>query len=138
VAYRRLHTAVRIKADLLLHHFGRPVEDAVRLYREHMQFSPGAARGQVDFQQLWPGYMTIYYYGQEHLDEIDREPGSGRPHHPVASGTTCGMLIFAVRGRSEASLPQSITHRGCLRMCANPGCMIMGTPHNHCATVCPQ
>ncbi len=79
VAYRRLHTAVRIRADLLLHHYGRPVEEAMHLYEKYMEFSPQAARGQVHFQDLWPGYMTIYYYGQKYLDEMQGRLGWDDP-----------------------------------------------------------
>ena len=40
VAYRRLHTAVRIWVDLILHHFCPPhaVDEAVALYVEQMRF----------------------------------------------------------------------------------------------------
>lgn len=75
VALRRLHTAVRITADLNLHHFGRPVDEVVSLYQQQLGFSRSAARGQVRFQQLWPGYMTIYYYGQKHLSELQQRLG---------------------------------------------------------------
>ncbi len=75
VAYRRLHTAVRIKVDLALHHFGRPVEEGVQIYQRYLRFSPGEARGQVRFQELWPGYMTIYYYGQKYLADLQDRLG---------------------------------------------------------------
>ncbi|MFO8059398.1 MAG: DUF885 family protein [Bacillota bacterium] len=75
VAYRRLHTAVRIKVDLVLHHFGRPVSDGVQIYQQYMRFSRDAARGQVRFQELWPGYMTIYYYGQKYLSDLQDRLG---------------------------------------------------------------
>ncbi len=75
VAYRRLHTAVRIKVDLALHHFGKPLEEGDRIYQEYMRFSPKAARGQVRFQELWPGYMTIYYYGQKYLADLQKRLG---------------------------------------------------------------
>lgn len=70
VAYRRLHTAVRIWADLLLHHYGKEREEAVELYRDYVGFSKDEATGQVLFQELWPGYMTIYYYGMKFLESL--------------------------------------------------------------------
>ena len=67
VRLRRLHTAVRIKADLMLHHFGRPAAEAERLYVDYLGFSTASARGQVHYQELHPGYMTCYYYGYKQL-----------------------------------------------------------------------
>ncbi len=68
VAYRRLHTAVRIKADLSLHHFGRPRAEAVALYVDWLRFDERSASGQVRYQELHPGYMTCYYYGCRQLE----------------------------------------------------------------------
>ena len=73
VAYRRLHTAVRIKADLLIHHWQRPREEAVALYQRHLQFDLASATGQVRYQELHPGYMTCYYYGCRQLERWYRE-----------------------------------------------------------------
>lgn len=70
VRLRRLHTAVRIKADLLLHHFGQPVAAAEQLYVDFLGFSADSARGQVHYQELHPGYMTCYYYGYKKLTEM--------------------------------------------------------------------
>ncbi len=70
VAYRRHHTSVRIKADLYLHYFNRPVDDAVELYMEELAFDRKSARGQVLAQELQPGYFTTYYYGLKKLTEL--------------------------------------------------------------------
>ncbi|MGI6665971.1 MAG: DUF885 family protein [Bacillota bacterium] len=70
VRLRRHHTAVRIKADLYLHYFGRPVEDAVQLYVDELGFDWNTARGQVLYQERNPGYMTCYYYGMKRLEEL--------------------------------------------------------------------
>lgn len=70
VAYRRHHTAVRIKADLYLHYFNRPVEDAVQLYMDELAFDRGSARGQVLAQEVQPGYFTTYYYGLKRLTDL--------------------------------------------------------------------
>jgi len=75
VAYRRHHTAVRIKADLYLHYFHRPVEDAVKLYIEELAFDRGSARGQVLAQERRPGYFTTYYYGLRKLLDLQAKFG---------------------------------------------------------------
>lgn len=72
VAYRRLHTAVRIKADLLLHHFGEGEERAIQLYENELQFPRHVAKGQVYSQLLTPGYFTVYYYGMKKLEEMEK------------------------------------------------------------------
>ncbi|WP_274649257.1 DUF885 family protein [Paenibacillus humicola] len=75
VAFRRLHAAVRIWADLLVHHFGEGPDAAVDLYVKYMQFTPQVARGQVYSQELTPGYFTTYYYGFKRLERLQRELG---------------------------------------------------------------
>jgi hypothetical protein len=74
-AYRRHHTSVRIKVDLYLHYFHRPVEDAVRLYMDELGFDRRSARGQVKAQELQPGYFTTYYYGLKRVLELQDELG---------------------------------------------------------------
>lgn len=75
VLYRRLHTAVRIWADLELFHLGGGVEAAVSLYRKYLGFADQVARGQVLAQRLTPGYFTIYYYGMRYLERLQAESG---------------------------------------------------------------
>ncbi len=74
-AYRRHHTATRIKADLYLHHFKRPVDDAVQLYMEELAFDRKSARGQVLAQELQPGYFTTYYYGLKRITDLQKKFG---------------------------------------------------------------
>jgi uncharacterized protein (DUF885 family) len=72
VLYRRLHTAVRVWVDLLLHHERASPERAADVYREQMGFGESVARGQVYAQLLTPGYFTVYHYGSLRLEEIER------------------------------------------------------------------
>lgn len=75
VAYRRHHTAVRIKADLMLRYFGRPIRDVVQLYMDEMDFDRDTARGQVRAQENMLGYFTTYFYGYKKLAQWEREYG---------------------------------------------------------------
>ena len=75
VAYRRHHTAVRIKAELYLRYFGRPLEDAVGLYMEELGFDRATARGQVRAQELMVGYFNCYYYGLKRLLDMEKQYG---------------------------------------------------------------
>lgn len=72
-AYRRHHTAVRIKSDLMLRYFGRPIGEAVNLYRDELDFEYRVARGQVKQQEEMQGYFTCYYYGVKKLEDWERE-----------------------------------------------------------------
>ncbi len=72
VLYRRLHTAVRVWVDLMLHHDGASPQKAVDVYRKQMGFSERVARGQVYAQRLTPGYFTVYHYGLLRLEAIER------------------------------------------------------------------
>ncbi len=71
VAYRRHHTSTRIKADLWLMYFGRPIEDIVKLYMDEMAFDQWTARGQVKAQELMVGYFNCYYYGMKRLEDLE-------------------------------------------------------------------
>ena len=75
VAYRRHHTAVRIKADLLIRYFGRPLGDAVQLYVDELDFDRGTSRGQVLAQVRMSGYFNSYYYGYKKLVTWEKEMG---------------------------------------------------------------
>ncbi|NLW21932.1 MAG: DUF885 domain-containing protein [Tissierellia bacterium] len=75
VAYRRHHTSVRIKADLMLRYFGRPIGDAVQLYVDELGFDRATARGQVKAQEGQQGYFTTYYYGMKKLCDWEKEYG---------------------------------------------------------------
>ena len=75
VAYRRHHTAVRIKADLMLRYFGNPIKDAVQLYVDELGFDRATARSQVKAQEGQQGYFTSYYYGMKKLCDWEKEYG---------------------------------------------------------------
>jgi hypothetical protein len=66
---------VKIKADLYLHYFGRPVDDAVELYMTELGFDRGSACGQVRYQERNPGYMTCYYYRMKRLADLQPKFG---------------------------------------------------------------
>ncbi len=73
VAYRRHHTAVRIKADLMLRYFGNPIKDVVQLYCDELDFDWNTARGQVKAQEYMLGYFTCYYYGYKLISQWEQE-----------------------------------------------------------------
>jgi hypothetical protein len=73
VAYRRHHTAVRIKVDLMLRYFGNPIRDAVQVYMDELDFDHDTARGQVKAQEDMLGYFTCYYYGYKMIAQWERE-----------------------------------------------------------------
>ena len=75
VSYRRHHTSVRIKADLMLFYFGNTVEEATRLYMDELGFARNVARGQVQSQLNTPGYFTCYYYGMKKVCDWEQEFG---------------------------------------------------------------
>ncbi len=72
VAYRRHHTSVRIKSDLWLRYFGRPIGDAVQLYVDELDFDRKTARGQVKQQEEMQGYFTCYYYGMKKISDWEK------------------------------------------------------------------
>lgn len=71
VAYRRLHTAVRVRADIDLHYHRKPAAEVAELYRRYLAFTDAEAMGQVRFQEQWPGYMTTYYTGMRELERLE-------------------------------------------------------------------
>lgn len=73
VAYRRHHTAVRIKADLMLRYFGYPIKDVVQLYCSELNFDWNTARGQVRAQEYMLGYFNCYYYGFKLINQWEQE-----------------------------------------------------------------
>ncbi len=76
VAYRRHHTSVRIKSDLMLRYWGRPIADCVRLYMDELDFDHATARGQVLAQEQMEGYFTCYYYGMKKIADFERKYGA--------------------------------------------------------------
>ncbi len=77
VAFRRHHTSLRIMADLWLHYFHRPEEDAIKLYMDELGFDRITALGQVKSQesQNRVGYFTCYYYGMKKLEDLEKKYG---------------------------------------------------------------
>ncbi len=75
VAYRRLHTAVRVRADIELNLHRRPVAEVAELYRRYLDFTEPEAMGQILFQVQWPGYMTTYYTGMRELERLEATHG---------------------------------------------------------------
>lgn len=75
VAYRRHHTSVRIKADLWLRHFNKPVDDVVDLYVRELGFDRNTARIQVRAQERRMGYHTAYYYGLKQILDLEAQYG---------------------------------------------------------------
>lgn len=75
VAYRRHHTSVRIKVDLMLFYYGRTIEEAVQTYMEELGFDRTSARGQVLSQEITPGYFTCYYYGMKKICDWEKQYG---------------------------------------------------------------
>ncbi len=75
VAFRRHHTAVRIRSDLMLRLEGRPIRECVRLYMDELGFDHGTARGQVRAQEQMEGYFTCYYYGMKRIADLEAKSG---------------------------------------------------------------
>lgn len=97
VAYRRLHTATRVWADLLLHHFGDGAEAAIELYQRYLQFDRNSAQGQVYSQQLHPGYFTVYYYGLKKMLDLEAELGWPAPEFTEAVFSVGKVSMNTVR-----------------------------------------
>ena len=77
VAFRRHHTAVRIRSDLMLRLEGRPIRECVRLYMDELDFDHATARGQVRAQEQMEGYFTCYYYGMKRIADFEAKYGAG-------------------------------------------------------------
>lgn len=75
IAYRRHHTAVRIKADLLMRYFGRSIGEVVKLYMDELGFDRGSARAQIRDQEVKQGYFTCYYYGMKKICDWEKMYG---------------------------------------------------------------
>lgn len=75
VAYRRHHTAVRIKVDLMLRYFGKTIGEAVQVYKDELAFDERSARGQVKQHEEMEGYFVVYYYGYKKLTEWEEKYG---------------------------------------------------------------
>ena len=72
-ALRRHHTAVRIKADLMLRLENRQIGEVVELYQKELGFDERTARGQVLAQENMFGYFTCYCYGLKKIEQLEAE-----------------------------------------------------------------
>jgi len=73
VAYRRMHTALRVVIELMTHTEGKTVDDAVKMYMDYMGFTEKSSLAQVHYQELLPGYMTCYYAGYLLVKNLEKE-----------------------------------------------------------------
>ena len=103
VSYRRHHTSVRIKADLMLFYFGRSVEEATQLYMDELGFARHVARGQVQSQINTPGYFTCYYYGMKKLCDWEAEFGYNKKDYTELLFSIGNMSMENVRRYLELS-----------------------------------
>lgn len=91
VAFRRHHTAVRIKSDIMLRYDGRPIADSVALFQRELGFDYTTARGQVKAQERMEGYFTCYYYGMKRIADLEAIYGSG-PRAFTETLFSCGNI----------------------------------------------
>ena len=77
VAFRRHHTSVRIKADLYIQYFGRPLEDAISSYMDELGFDYNTARGQAVAQlpQHRIGYFYLLLLRDEEMEDLEAQYG---------------------------------------------------------------
>ena len=103
VSYRRHHTSVRIKADLMLFYFGNTVEEVTQLYMDELGFAHHIARGQVQSQMNTPGYFTCYYYGMKKLCDWEKEFGYSKKDYTELLFSIGNMSMENVRRYLELS-----------------------------------
>ena len=111
VSYRRHHTSVRIKADLMLFYFGNTVEEATRLYMDELGFARGVARGQVQSQMNTPGYFTCYYYGMKKLCDWEKEFGYNKKDYTELLFSIGNMSMENVRRYLELTEEDKLRFR---------------------------
>lgn len=111
VSYRRHHTSVRIKADLMLFYFGSTVEEATKLYMDELGFARSVARGQVQSQMNTPGYFTCYYYGMKKLCDWEKEFGYSKKDYTELLFSIGNMSMDNVRRYLELSESDKLRFR---------------------------
>lgn len=94
VKLRQLHTAVRIKAEISLHHLGRPRDEVVGLYEKYLGFSRQSGDGQVRYGEIWPGYFCCYYYGHKRLEQLKTRYATPDPAFTELT-FSCGYVSLA-------------------------------------------
>ena len=111
VSYRRHHTSVRIKADLMLFYFGNTVEEVTQLYMDELGFAHHIARGQVQSQMNTPGYFTCYYYGMKKLCDWEKEFGYSKKDYTELLFSIGNMSMENVRRYLELSQEDKLRFR---------------------------
>ncbi|WXG44918.1 MAG: DUF885 family protein [Promethearchaeati archaeon SRVP18_Atabeyarchaeia-1] len=78
VAWRRLHTALRVYIDIALFHLKTlEPEDAVRLYIDVMNFDDQTSRGLVEAHLESRGYFVCYFAGYKMIEEMRKKASMG-------------------------------------------------------------
>lgn len=74
VAWRRLHTALRVYIDIGLFHLKTlKLEDAVRLYMQIMNFDEQTSKGLVEAHLESRGYFVCYFAGYKMIEEMRKK-----------------------------------------------------------------
>jgi len=68
VAFRRLHCALRIKAEIDLHLYERPAEETIEEYMSVLNFDRHSAVVQTQAHRVQPGRALSYYTGMRTLE----------------------------------------------------------------------
>ena len=79
VAYRRLHCALRVKAEVELNVHRRPAQDIIALYQDVMGFNEHSARVQVQAHLMYPADGVSYYTGMRVLEQLQKEGSYQEP-----------------------------------------------------------
>ena len=111
VSYRRHHTSVRIKVDLMLFFYGNTVEEATQVYMDELGFARNVARGQVQSQINTPGYFTCYYYGMKKLCDWEKEFGYSKKDYTELLFSIGNMSLDNVRRYLELSEEDKLRFR---------------------------
>ena len=84
VAYRRLHCALRVKAEVELNVNHRPAQEIIDLYQEVMGFNEHSARVQVQAHLMYPADGVSYYTGMRVLEQLQKEGNYPEPEFTEA------------------------------------------------------
>ncbi len=79
VAYRRLHCALRVKAEVELNVNQRPAAEIIDLYQKIMGFNEHSARVQVQAHLMYPADGVSYYTGMRVLEQLQAEGNYPEP-----------------------------------------------------------
>jgi hypothetical protein len=106
VAWRRLHTVLRVYIDIGLFHFKtlKP-ENAVRLYMQVMNFDEQTSEGLVEAHLESRGYFVCYFAGYKMIEEmrkkidIDEKEFSNKLFSAGFVSMKCAKTLLEVRER---------------------------------------